>query len=160
MIKKTAAEDLHDSVCQQQLGIDAEHPQVRKLLSPNPATMRKITAIALIAISTTLETGCGSKTLDSGNVPGLYEYDSGNRGTSTVCFVLSSDGTYAIGNASDPMKEILFSGTQSKGNWQLMGSSPDQKLQLGNSSFPIERTASGVRVIVDHDQDIYCDSAS
>lgn len=122
--------------------------------------MRKIIAIVLITISTALEAGCGTKTLDAGNVPGLYEYDSGNRGTGTVCFVLSSDGTYAIGNASEPMKEILFSGTQSKGNWQLTGSSPDQKLRLGDSIFPIERTDSGVRVIVDHDQDIYCDSAS
>lgn len=119
--------------------------------------MQKIIAIALIAISTTLETGCFSGSLSTSNVSGLYEYDSGYQGTGTVCFVLSPDGTYAFGNAADPMKEVSFSGTASKGHWQLTDSGQVQELSMGNSSFPIEPTSFGVRVVVDGDRGMYCD---
>jgi hypothetical protein len=119
--------------------------------------MRKIIAIALIAISTILEAGCLANSLSTAKVSGLYEYDSGGQGTGTVCFVLSPDGTYAFGNAIDPMKEISFSGTASKGHWQLADSGKVQQLSMGNSSFPIEPTSFGVRVVVDGDRGMYCD---
>lgn len=124
-----------------------------------PAILRRIAAVAIMAIGTTLEIGCGSNTLSAGDLSGLYEYDPGNQGTGTVCFILSPDGTYAFGNASDPMKEASFEGTPTKGRWQLTDAGDDQQLSMGNSSFPVKRTTSGVRVFVDGDRGMYCDFA-
>lgn len=119
--------------------------------------MRKITAIALIAISTTLEVGCLGKPLSTDKVSGLYEYDSGDPGTESVCFVLSPDGTYALGNATAPTRRISFWGTQSEGQWRLTETPQGQQIQIGDSSFPIKRTSSGARVILDVNHDMYCD---
>ena len=116
--------------------------------------MRKITAIALIAISATLELGCGS--LDTKDASGLYMYDSGDRATREVCFVLAPDGTYALGNADAPVNKISLSGSPSNVNWQLT-SGQDQQIQIGDSSLPIKQTSSGIRVIVDADQGMFCD---
>ena len=116
--------------------------------------MRRVTAIALIAISATLEVGCGS--LDTKDVSGLYTYDSGNQATREVCFVLAPDGTYALGNAAAPVNKISLSGSPSSGDWQLT-SGQDQRIQIGNSSLPIKQTSSEVRVIVDADQGMFCD---
>jgi hypothetical protein len=121
--------------------------------------MRRIAVIGLLAMSTTLYAGCGSKQLTSDNISGLYEYDSGNRGTETVCFVLSPDGTYSLGNATDPVNVMTYSGTPSSGHWELLSVADNQRLSIGNSSLPIKRTSSGVRVVVDGDQDMYCDFA-
>ena len=120
--------------------------------------MRKITAIGFIAISAILEAGCANS-LSTSKVSGLYEFDSGQQQTETVCFVLSPDGTYSLGNAEAPVKWMSFVGTQSEGQWQLMDSGQDQELLIGNSKFPIKRTSSGVRVVVDADQNMYCDFA-
>lgn len=120
--------------------------------------MKKITAIGLIALSAILEAGCGNS-LSTGKASGLYQYDSSNQATDTVCFVLSPDGTYALGNADAPMESMSFSGTPSKGQWQLTNSGEDQQLVIGNSEFPIQQTSSGVRVIVDADRGMYCDFA-
>jgi len=120
--------------------------------------MRKITALALLAISAVLEAGCGNS-LSADKASGLYDYDSSNQTTDTVCFVLSPDGTYALGNADAPVEWMSFSGTPSKGQWQLTDSGQDQQLLIGNSKFPIQRTSSGVRVIVDADRGMYCDFA-
>lgn len=117
--------------------------------------MRKITIVALIAIAAALEAGCGS--LDTKSVSGLYTYDAGHQATREVCFVLAPDGTYALGNASAPVDKISLSGSPPSGNWQLTSSGQDQQIQIGNSSLPIEQTSSGVRVIVDADQGMYCD---
>jgi len=117
--------------------------------------MRKITAIGLIAISVVLEAGCASLSTDK--VSGLYEYDSSSQTADTVCFVLSPDGTYSLGNADAPVEWMSFSGTPSKGQWQLTDSGQDQQLLIGNSKFPIQQTSSGVRVVVDADRGMYCD---
>ena len=116
--------------------------------------MKRVTAIALVAISATLEVGCGS--LDTKDVSGLYTYGSGSQATREVCFVLAPDGTYALGNAAAPANKFLLYGSPSTGNWQ-MTSGQDQRIQIGNSSLPIEKTSSGVRVIVDTDQGMFCD---
>src|SRR6185437_7351623 len=121
-------------------------------------TMRKITAIGLIAISAILAAGCANS-LSTGKVSGLYEFDSGRQDTETVCFVLSPDGTYALGNADAPAQWMSFSGTPSKGQWQLTDLGRDQQLLIGNSKFPIKQTSSGVRVVVDSDRGMYCDFA-
>ncbi|HEV2136843.1 MAG TPA: hypothetical protein VGR47_21670 [Terracidiphilus sp.] len=118
--------------------------------------MRKIIAIGLIAISAIVEAGCASS-LSAGNVSGLYVLDSGYQDTDTICFVLSPDGTYALGNAEAPMEQMTFSGIPAQGKWQLTESSQAQQLLIGNSKFPIKPTSSGTRVIVDADQGMYCD---
>ena len=120
--------------------------------------MRKITAIGLIAISAILETGCVNS-LSTDKISGLYEYQASNQTTDTVCFVLSPDGTYALGNAAAPVEWMSFSDTPSKGQWQLTDSGQDQQLLIGNSKFPIQQTSSGVRVVVDTDRGMYCDFA-
>lgn len=119
--------------------------------------MRRAIAIAFVALGATLEAGCLSGSLDTKNVSGLYVYDSGDQGTREVCFVLSPDGTYALGNAAAPVSKISFSGSPSIGQWQLTSSGQEQKIQIGNSSLPIKHTSSGVRVVVDADQSMYCD---
>lgn len=121
--------------------------------------MRNIVVVVLLAISTTFDLGCGSKTISADNVSGLYEYASGSRLTRSVCFVLSPDGTYELGDAAAPMEVISYSGTPAMGHWELQKAAQDQEIEIGNSSFPIKRTSSGVRVIVDRDQDMYCDFA-
>jgi hypothetical protein len=121
--------------------------------------MRNIIVIVLLALSTTFEVACSSKPLSSDKVSGLYEYDSGSQATRSVCFVLSPDGTYALGDAAAPMQVISYSGTPSMGHWELLETAQDEQLRIGNSSFPIKRTSSGVRVVVDGDQDMYCDFA-
>lgn len=119
--------------------------------------MRNIIVIALLLICTTFEVACSTKSLSADKVSGLYEYASGSRSTRSVCFVLSPDGTYALGNATAPDEVISYSGTPSMGRWELQEVAQDQEIQIGNSSFPIKRTSLGVRVIVDRDQDMYCD---
>lgn len=121
--------------------------------------MRKITAIGLIAIVAVSGAGCGNSSLSADKVSGLYEFDSGHQDTETVCFVLSPDGTYALGNADAPVERMSFSGTPSKGQWQLTDSGEDQQLLIGNSTFPIKQTSSGVRVVLDTDGGMYCDFA-
>jgi hypothetical protein len=116
--------------------------------------MQRFTAVTLLAISALCGAGCGAGPLTADKVSGLYQYDSGDRGTETVCFVLSPDGTYALGNADAPAEEISFSGTPSKGDWELT----DQKIRIGNASYPIKRISSGIRIVLDSDQDMYCDS--
>lgn len=123
---------------------------------PVPKVMRKMTAIGLLAISAVLEAGCANS-LSTDKVSGLYELDSGHQQAETVCFVLSPDGTYALGNADAPARWMLFSGTPSNGQWQIMNSGQDQQLLIGNSKFLIKRTSLGVRVVVDADQGMYCD---
>ena len=121
--------------------------------------MRNIIVIMLLALSTTFEVACSSDSLSSDKVPSLYEYDSGSQATRSVCFVLAPDGTYALGNAPDPMQVISYSGTPPMGHWELLETAQSQQLRIGNSSFPIKRTSSGVRVVVDGNQDMYCDFA-
>ncbi len=123
-----------------------------------PMSMRKIVAIGLTALCAILEAGC-TKSLSTGGASGLYEFDSGHQATQTVCFVLSPDGTYALGNADAPIEWMSFSGTPSKGQWQLMNSGQDQQILIGNSKYPIEQTSSGVRVVIDADRSMYCDFA-
>lgn len=119
--------------------------------------MRNIIVIMLLAISTTFEVACSSNQLSADKISGLYEYDAGSHDTRTVCFVLSPDGSYALGNAAPPLQVISYSGTPPQGDWQLMDSAQNQQLRIGNSSFLIKRTSSGIRVVVDGDQDMYCD---
>src|SRR6185437_8023048 len=135
-----------------------ELPATSSKHQPVLKTMRKIIAIGLIAFSAILEAGCANS-LTVGKVSGLYQFDSGHQDTETVCFVLSPDGTYAFGNANAPVEWMSFSGTPSKGQWQLTDLGQDQQLLIGNSKFPIERTSSGVRVVIDADRGMYCDFA-
>jgi len=141
---------------------ESHKKSTRPLLSNWPhsrfKTMQKFTAIGLIAISVILGAGCANS-LSTGKVSGLYEFDSGHQDTETVCFVLSPDGTYALGNADAPAQWMSFSGTPSRGQWQLTDSGRDQQLLIGNSKFPIKQTSSGVRVVVDADRGMYCDFA-
>ena len=62
-----------------------------------------------------------------------------------------------MGNATSQIEDISFSATPPEGRWQLADSPKGQRLSFGVSSFPIEQTPSGVRVVVDNDQDLYCD---
>jgi len=118
--------------------------------------MRKIAAITLMAISVILEAGCANS-LSTDKASGLYEFGSGQQDTETVCFVLSPDGTYALGNADAPVEWMSYSGTPSKGQWRLMDLGQDQQLLIGNSKFPIKQTSSGVRVVIDADRGMFCD---
>jgi hypothetical protein len=101
-------------------------------------------------------TGCRAGLVDRNDLIGRYEYHSGNKSQGTTCFVLTSDGSYVLGDAREPLSQTSMSGTPSHGTWQL-GSGTGQELFIGRSSLPVRRTPSSIRVTVDDDLGMYCD---
>jgi hypothetical protein len=89
---------------------------------------------------------------------GSYEYHSGNHAMGTICFELKPDGSYHLGNAKEPLSSTSVQGSESAGRWTLSGGPPEEILLLGKSSLPVERTRSSIRVTVDDDLGMYCDS--
>ncbi len=103
--------------------------------------------------------GCHKEPLSPSDLAGQYEYFSAQRAQGTICFVLRADGTYLYGDATEPLNEInqiSVGRTPREGTWRL-GFGTGQELQIGNSSFPIERTATRIQVTINDDLGMFCD---
>ena len=88
---------------------------------------------------------------------GTYEYHSGDIATGQSCFTLDRDGTYSLGDAGDPLGQLVLTDTPRSGKWSLHDDDSGQRLLLGDSTLPIERTPSAIRVRVNDGLGIYCD---
>jgi hypothetical protein len=88
---------------------------------------------------------------------GTYEYHSGDIATGQSCFTLDRDGTYSLGNAGDPLGQLVLTDTPQSGKWSLHDDDSGQQLIIGNATLAIERTSSVVRVRVNDGLGIYCD---
>ncbi|MDQ1452233.1 MAG: hypothetical protein QOK38_2099 [Acidobacteriaceae bacterium] len=100
--------------------------------------------------------GCPTQLVKVSEMAGKYEYHSGNVARGSICFELHTNGTYVLGDAKEPLKDLSMSGSQEEGRWNL-GSTTGQVLVIGNSSLPIEHTPSSIRVTVNDDLGMYCD---
>jgi hypothetical protein len=88
---------------------------------------------------------------------GTYEYHSGDIATGQSCFTLDRDGTYSLGNAGDPLGQLVLTDTPQSGKWSLHDGDSGQQLIIGNATLAIERTSSVIRVRVNDGLGIYCD---
>ena len=89
---------------------------------------------------------------------GTYEYHSGDIATGQSCFTLDRDGTYSLGNAGDPLGQLVLTDTPKYGKWSLHDDANGQQLLiLDKAVLPIERTSSFVRARVNDTLNIYCD---
>jgi len=88
---------------------------------------------------------------------GTYEYHSGDIATGQSCFTLDRDGTYSLGNAGDPLGQLVLTDTPPSGRWSLHDDANGQQLILGDTALPIELKSSAIRVRVNDTLDIYCD---
>jgi hypothetical protein len=101
--------------------------------------------------------GCERSPVTVKEMAGTYEYHGGNPAMGKICFKLKSDGSYLTGDASEPLGDLSMRGTPSSGTWALDGDSTGQKLWIGNSSLPIGKTPSSIRVNVNDDLGMYWD---
>ena len=88
---------------------------------------------------------------------GTYEFRSGNIATGQSCFSLANDGTYALGDAGDPLGQLALTDAPKSGRWTLHEDETGQQLILGHASLPIVRTSTAIRVKVNEPMGIYCD---
>lgn len=103
-----------------------------------------------------LPSGCRKQQVRMSEMAGRYEFHSGNAAQGLICFELHTNGTYELGNAEQPLRELSMSGSADKGRWSL-GKTTEQVLLIGHSNVPIERTHSSIRVTVNDDLGMYCD---
>lgn len=120
---------------------------------------RQVVLVAAVLVSAFVS-GCHNRSISQHDVlAGNYEYHLGNKAQGKVCFVLNSDGRYFLGDAHEPLSQPSMSGTSPHGKWELHSDTSGQTLIIGDSSLPIARTSSSIRVTVDDDLGMYCDLA-
>jgi hypothetical protein len=100
---------------------------------------------------------CHDRTVNRDELDGRYEYHSGDRPQGSVCFVLSADGSYSLGDANQPLDDMSMKGTSPHGTWELSSDATGQKLFIGKSSLPVGRAGSSIRVTVNDDLGMYCE---
>lgn len=131
---------------------------VQALKSYSELSIRVVSILGVMSLLAA-PMGCRApRSVTVSDAAGSYEYHSGNRALGTICFELEPDGSYHLGNAKEPLSSMSVSGSQGVGRWTLSGGPPEEILLLGKSSLPIERTGSSIRVTVDDDLGMYCDS--
>jgi hypothetical protein len=113
--------------------------------------------LLMTAILSASLVGCRDRTINRDDLIGRFEYRSGDKPQGTTCFVLNSDGGYALGDANAPLGEISMSGTPPRGTWKLSFNSTGQELIIGKSGLPVQLKGSSIRVTVNDDLGMYCD---
>ena len=113
-------------------------------------------ALSILLLMPTMLTACHSH-VHSPEEVGVYEFHSGDIATGQSCFSLAKDGTYALGDAGDPLGQLALTDTPRHGRWKLHEDQAGQELVLGDAVLPIERTSSTIRVKVNEGMHIYCD---
>ena len=129
-------------------------------MSPAKERLHKLRVSSVIICGSFMPlwlTGCTTKPVSVTQAAGSYEYHSANRAHGTVCFELSPDGSYKLGDAKEALESISLSGALREQGWTLGGGTDQQELWIGKARLPIERTHSSIRVTVDDDTAMYCD---
>ena len=112
--------------------------------------------LALTVFLSVMVLGCQNRSISTDECAGSFEYHLANKATGTVCFVLNQDGSYTRGSSND---NPLGNRDVPRGKWTLDKDSTGQKLNIGNSRLPLERTHSSIRVTINDDLGQYCDRA-
>jgi hypothetical protein len=119
--------------------------------------MNRLAGIFSISLLTLIAlTACRSHVHPPEEV-GTYEYHSGDIPTGQNCFTLERDGTYSLGDAGDPLGQLVLTDTPRSGKWSLHDGANGQQLRLGDTVLPIELNSSAIRVRVNDTLNIYCD---
>jgi hypothetical protein len=109
-----------------------------------------------VACSLPLIAGCKSKPPVSRNeCVGTYKAYAGDKLTGTICFTLSADGTYSLGDPQ-PKDGLGYFPLATHGEWQLSGDSTGQKLFIDKASLPIGREKNSISVMVNDDLGQFC----
>ena len=111
---------------------------------------------SLLLLTPIMLTACHSH-VHSPEEVGTYEYRSGDISTGQSCFSLAKDGTYSLGDAGDPLGQLVLTDAPRQGRWRLHEDKDGQELILGDARLPIEHTSSAIRVKVNDGMRIYCD---
>jgi hypothetical protein len=112
--------------------------------------------LTAIVLSASL-VGCRHRSINREDMVGSFEYHSGDKPQGSICFVLSSNGSYSLGDANQPLDDMSMKGGPPHGTWELSSDATGQKLFIGKSSLPVGREGSSIRVTVNNDLGMYCE---
>jgi hypothetical protein len=105
----------------------------------------------------TLLVGCKTQTrpISKQELIGKYVYHLKDKTQGTICFTLSGDGTFIAGNekfSTDDGPKL-----PPEGAWQLFNGTDHQELDLTHAGFPLERSNSSIKALVNNDLGTSCD---
>jgi hypothetical protein len=112
-------------------------------------------AVNLVSVASLfLMTGCKNHPISKGELIGRYEYYLEDKAQGTTCFTLNGDDSFITGDTK-------FAATDGptlppEGTWQLTNETHQQVIDLAHSGFPLERSRSSIKALVNDDLGMSC----
>jgi hypothetical protein len=119
--------------------------------------MSILRSVLTSVVSLPLLMGCKTQTrpISKQELIGKYVYHLEDKGQGTTCFTLRGDGTFIAGNenfSTDDGPKL-----PPEGAWQLFNGADHQELDLAHAGFPLERSNSSIKALVNNDLGTSCD---